>query len=577
MKKLTNNQVLIREFVDQAFREENPYSDVNKYFEFFSADQILKEYELSDEEIERGIIGGGHDGGCDSVYLFLNGNLVSEDFSLTDQLPKEAKLDLFIIQSKYTSSFDETTIMKWKTLSNNIFEIDNNLKKFTNRYSRQLISFFQLFRDLFIKLIRSKMKLNVCFCYATYGIEIHPNVILQANELEDLVKEFFPNSNNSACVKFYGANEIMGLINRTKRTTYSIRLSETPITLGEKKDYVSLINLSEYYKLITDEDGEINKCIFEANVRDYQGSVTVNVGIQETLKNSNDEDFWWLNNGVTILASDAHMAVGKEIVIELPEIVNGLQTSSEIFNYFSMNPKALIEEKRNVLVRIIVPESEETRDRIILSTNSQTNIPKASLRATDTIHRQIEMYFRSRGLFYDRRKNYYKNQGRKANEIISISFLAQCMMTLLLHKPDYARARPSTLLSNDEEYGKLYSQSHSLSVFYNAAKIGRNIETNLKKHVEFTPVERGDILFYVLFSVVVNTVGHVDLQATDLADFDIDFLQSKVIDEQIEWVYSLYKVLGGTGKIAKGPKLIRKIKEELASKYLLENSYPNKP
>ena len=58
---------------------------------------------------------------------------------------------------------------------------------------------------------------------------------------------------------------------------------------------------------------------------------------------------------------------------------------------------------------IIVPDNEESRDQIIFATNNQTNIPKATLRVTDPIHLQIEMYFKSRGLFYDRRKNYYKN------------------------------------------------------------------------------------------------------------------------------------------------------------------------
>ena len=60
-------------------------------------------------------------------------------------------------------------------------------------------------------------------------------------------------------------------------------------------------------------------------------------------------------------------------------------------------------------MRFIVPGSEEVRDDIIFATNNQTNIPKSSLRVTDAIHLQIEMYCKSRGLYYDRRKNYYKN------------------------------------------------------------------------------------------------------------------------------------------------------------------------
>ncbi|MFR3431501.1 MAG: AIPR family protein [Holdemanella porci] len=62
------------------------------------------------------------------------------------------------------------------------------------------------------------------------------------------------------------------------------------------------------------------------------------------------------------------------------------------------------EDKRTILVRVTKPESEESRDNIIFSTNNQTSIPKSSLRLTDTIHLQIEMYFKNRGLYYDRRK-----------------------------------------------------------------------------------------------------------------------------------------------------------------------------
>lgn len=167
-------------------------------------------------------------------------------------------------------------------------------------------------------------------------------------------------------------------------------------------------------------------------MRDYQGKNNVNSSISETLHRVNNNDFWWLNNGVTVLASEATLVNNRELQIVNPEIVNGLQTSMEVYNYFSENKEALEEEKRSILLRIIVPDNEESRDQIIFATNNQTNIPKATLRVTDPIHLQIEMYFKSRGLFYDRRKNYYKNQGRKPAEIVGVSFLAQCLITIFL-------------------------------------------------------------------------------------------------------------------------------------------------
>ena len=141
-------------------------------------------------------------------------------------------------------------------------------------------------------------------------------------------------------------------------------------------------------------------------------------------------DFWWLNNGITILAEKVIPVTNKELSIINPEVVNGLQTSTEIYNYYSENLGLLESENRNVLIRVIVPASEESRDNIIFATNNQTNIPKSSLRVTDTIHLQIEMYFKSRGLYYDRRKNYYKNQKKKAADIVGVSFLAQCLISI---------------------------------------------------------------------------------------------------------------------------------------------------
>ena len=59
----------------------------------------------------------------------------------------------------------------------------------------------------------------------------------------------------------------------------------------------------------------------------------VNEDIRDTLSNTDSPDFWWLNNGVTILATDARI-IGKIIQIQDIQIVNGLQTSESIFRHF---------------------------------------------------------------------------------------------------------------------------------------------------------------------------------------------------------------------------------------------------
>lgn len=434
-----NNQILLDEIIKQEMEDTEEAYSINNFFEFYSANQILKGYDLSYDEIDFGISGDSHDGGADSIFLFVNGDLIKEDENIKEKYRKNMVIELVLIQSKYTNSFSEEPLLKLSRLCRNLFNFDFERNDFIGRYNDKVLNAFGLFRDTYFSLITKKPKLKISFYYVSKGVEIHPNVQKQADDLITDVKEHLTDA--SIEVTFIEPDQLVKLIQSRTNDVYRLKVSENPMS-SSGQVFISLANLADYFNFITDDDNNLMKHIFESNVRDYQGKTNVNNEIQDTLINVGKEEFWWLNNGVTIIASEASAPGGKELVIHDPEVVNGLQTSSEIYKYYSSNPEVLLTEKRNLLVRVIVPETEETRDKIIRATNSQTPIPKSSLRATDTIHRQIEDFMRPRGLYYDRRKNYYKNEGRKPKDIISVSFLAQCLMSVLTQKPDFARGSP---------------------------------------------------------------------------------------------------------------------------------------
>ena len=556
-RELTNNQLLLRECIGQEFNESTTYTEESEYFEFFAASQVLKNYNLSDDELDSGIVGSGNDGGCDGLYVFLNGDLLTVDQLSTIAASKGSTLTFTIIQAKNTTSFNETTIMKWKAVTQNLLNMSNNVEDFSTRYNEDVREKFSLFREALRRLIRNQIKTQIHFYYVSLAVELHPNVESQAEELKESVKGLYPAT--TVDVSFVGADELMDLYNADSEANVNLELADQPIAFGRNIDYVALINLSTYYNFITDETGNLRKSFFESNVRDYQGKNTVNKCISDTLSSNTGEDFWWLNNGVTILAEKITPVTTRELVLLNPEIVNGLQTSTEIFNYFSENPELLADEKRNLLVRIIVPSSEASRDNIIFATNNQTNIPKSSLRVTDTIHLQIEMYFKSRGLYYDRRKNYYKNQRKKSDDIVGVSFLAQCLISVILRKPDFARARPSTLLTDDDTYAILYEDNQELEVYYKVAVLGKRVQRNLKTTVEMTPAERSDVLFYLLYAVVAKTLNKKEISFSDLKGFDIEQISTTVIDEVKTMIYEKYKELGGNGRVAKSSTFINEI------------------
>lgn len=556
-KNLTNNQLLLKEIIQQEYKENGIYEKQDDFFEFFTTSQVLKNFDLSDNEIASGIIGGSHDGGCDGMYIFLNNDLITPDQIDNLTASKGSLLSLIIVQAKNTSGFSEDAIMKWKVVSTNLLSMSSDVNSFSERYNEQVRDSFLLFRNAVTKLVRFQIKIDIQYYYVTLASDRHPNIDCQARELVEQVNQLYPSSKVSC--SFVGADKLMELYNTDTEICVNLEFSENPIAQGKNTEYISLVKLGTYYKFITDDNNKLRSNFFEANVRDYQGKNSVNSCIADSLFNGGSEDFWWLNNGITILAEKIIPVTNKELSIVNPEIVNGLQTSTEVYNYFSDNLELLDEDNRNVLVRVIVPTSEEVRDNIIFATNNQTNIPKSSLRVTDAIHLQIEMYFKSRGLYYDRRKNYYKNQKKKATDIVEVSFLAQCLISIFLRKPDFARARPSTLLTDDDTYKELYESNADLEVYYKTALLGKKVKANLSTASDMTSAERNDVLFYLIYAVSSKLFNKKMISFSDFKGVDISLVSDELIDGLRDSIYKKYKELGGNGRVAKSDTFITEI------------------
>lgn len=122
----------------------------------------------------------------------------------------------------------------------------------------------------------------------------------------------------------------------------------------------SLVDLIELYNTIGDE-------LFDQNLRYQIGDVLgVNSAIKETLEN-NPQNFWFLNNGVTIcltgedivLNSPRQIMLSSKIEAEPPEfsVINGAQTIStaaELYYSLIEEKRKVIREEAKVLVKVIV-------------------------------------------------------------------------------------------------------------------------------------------------------------------------------------------------------------------------------
>ena len=547
----TNDRIILDEILKQRQAEVEPNATPSDFFELFTAEQALKDYDLSYDEIDSGLVGDGGDGGIDAIYVLVNGELVQEEPDYS-HLKKNITLDLVMMQAKTSAGFQETPVERFLTASEDILDLSKAPTSLGNTYNESLVEAISSFRIVHNQLAAKFPTFRIRYYYASKGDKPDANIKRKVEKLEAAVHRHFPSSDFS--FTFLGASELLALARRAPQTTYTLPLAENPISSAGQVGFVCLVRLRDYYGFISDSSGELRRSIFEANVRDYQGRTEVNDDIQHSLQDPHEEDFWWLNNGITMLASKASQS-GKALTIEDPQVVNGLQTSTEIFNYCKkFNTES---DDRKILVRIIVPSEAESRDRIIKATNSQTAVQQASLRATDKVHRDIEEFLRPRGLFYDRRKNYYKNEGKPRDKIVGIPHLAQAVMAILLQRPDAARARPSSLLKKDEDYGKVFSESAPIEMYYACAEIMRCVENHLRlSETGLTSKDRNNLRFYIAMHVAAKLTGKVPPNSSDLVRADLSILTPNLIQKSTDLVQAEYKALGGTDQVAKGNQLV---------------------
>lgn len=555
MNQQTNDQIILEQIIKEKCAESDDELSIPEYFEIYTASEILKDYDLTYDDITYGIVGDGGDGGIDSIYTFINGEPLKED-TLININQKKNHIELVVIQSKTSPSFKEDAIIKFRESAQDLFNLANNPDDFDGRYNADLIDKVKLFRDAYAKLAKTFPKTEISYFYATQGDEIHPNVSGKVPKLNGDINKMFGGAEFT--FEFVGASRLLEMTRNIPSTSRILEISESPIGT-EAGSYLCLLSLSKYYEFISDS-GSLARSIFESNVRDYQGSVIVNTGIRKTLENKDSENFWYLNNGVTIITPKAVLA-GKQLTIEDPQIVNGLQTSHEIYQHFSALDDHLGDE-RAILVRVICEQNEEARDRIIRATNSQTNIPPASLRSSDEIHRNIEDFLKANGYYYDRKKNHYKNQGMPVSKIISIPYMAQTMMSITLLKPDSARARPSTLINSDVEYKKIFSLDMPIDVFLKAIQIMKTVESYLKPEKCGQELERKvitNIKYYVAMLVGTKLVDSKHNIADKLANIPSLIISNEILQESLNEVIEKFNDLGATDQVAKGSVLVNKL------------------
>lgn len=569
---MANNDIFIVDgIVDELV--ENSKSDYSRgeIFEKFVVSEILKSYDLTENELDSGIVDGKNDGGIDGFYIFVNGILVSNQ---AEKLPKTSiDLEVYIITSKHADTYSLAPLESIDSTISELFNLNLSESDLTSAYNEDILKKRALLSYCYRKLAARLEKFSINFVYASRGdvgklADAH-NISSKGEKILATCEQLF--SNSSPSLTYWGATEIIKSY-RKKRNGESI--VKTQKIFQQADHFVMVVKLKDYYDFITDESKKLKRYFFDENVRDFLGENRTNLDIAHSLNEVEEIDFWLLNNGVTILVSSAVQTDG-ELLMESVQIVNGLQTSNCIYQYFSKGGEDT--SNRSLLIKVIKSTESKVRNAIIQSTNNQSTIPLYSLHATDKIQKDIEDYMFQNGLYYERKNKYYQNLGYDKADIFDPLYLAYGYTALVLKLPHRAIKLKQKFMNKPSQYNKVFSEAEDIRIWPKVALVQRLVEPHIEKSkldlgtnkINFMKTFR-PLVCFILISKYYKSFSY---KRQDLISLEITELSTELVEETVNDVVTFYKKLPPNQKEIKkmgNRNLVNSLLRHISNEYFLE-------
>ncbi|MFF4344882.1 AIPR family protein [Kitasatospora sp. NPDC001540] len=574
----SNDQRLLDRILDDQHRRLAPHKSREDFFTFFTADKALQEWDLDNDEIMDGIVDGAHDCGVDGIWSFVDGRYVTAD-AYQYLTARASRIDLVILQAKTSPGYQETVFEKLHFHLPTLLDMGRVEEEMTAHTNAKLLERTRRFLHVLEESASSFPELSVRVIYACTAAEgPHPNVKSKGDRLRGELAKI--TSGASAAIEYLNAADLRERTARGAKAVAELVFSEAPMGTSLGEGYVCLARLDEYYRFITTKNQALRLELFESNVRDYAGSTAVNKAISETLKSGTGEDFWWFNNGVTVVA-DAAQIVGKKIVVREPQIVNGLQTSHEVYSYIESGGQ---HRDRSLLVKIVVaPGSGTARDRIIRATNSQTQLPAGALRATEPIQKDIEeSLIHDGGYYYERRAGYYRNLGFPLDQVVSMARLAREFTAFALREPHTALKHSEALLLEDAHYTKIFSARLDLDLYRLSLDVHTTLRRFLTDYAQDRPLlgETVENWLYPMACMSAHTLTRLRQPTTrDLLNIDLAHLDNELMERMAATLDGVFKAAlrqnkaGGVDRIARSADFTTRLRQTVIgqSRYHITN------
>ncbi len=384
---------------------------------------------------------GGDDAGIDAIYI--------EDAN-------DLELPVTIFQGKYKFDLEKDANYP----ANNILRVINSIKSIFDPSKETHLN-----QKLKSKIgeIRSLISDG---CIPIVKIVLFNNGIKWNDEGEQHINNAqFPK--DQVEFEFLNHEGIVDFIQTSKKIKTSIRLTGDSFVenFNFKRVMIGKVNVVEIANLFkTNGDA-----LLEKNIRRYLGlnKNRVNKAIQETLLSDKKDNFYFKNNGITMVCTkfsyNALQEKNWDVLAEDLQIINGGQTCKTIQYTISENPDG---DYSQVFVLIRLYElstsseyNESLINEITLATNSQNPVDLSDLRSNDNIQKTLETDINLLGYNYKRKKDIVNT-----NELtIPLSVAAQAIYSIWKEQPNVAKFKRKEL------FGSIYERVYTKDL--NAAQV----------------------------------------------------------------------------------------------------------
>lgn len=509
--------------------------ELSKEFEYFVNYLIISRFHpdaFNDSgDLDRVVVDEKSQFGLDAIAFIINGNLVlSKDDIPIYARSKKLDVDILFIQTKTEEKCDTGDLLKTIQATKNFFEDFNAI---TEKNSN-IINAKEIYDELFDYD-------NFRYC-TSQSPKCHIYYVTTANDWEKNIVDNICSSGEkdlsslsdikNVDIQVLGKEYIIDAYNEIKNSI-SVQINlKNCITLdridGVKEAYIGYLTGDDYLKIICDSNGDIRRRIFYENVRDYQGiENNVNKEIRNTITTEKTRgQFILLNNGVTIITKSVTSLGANIYELSDFQIVNGCQTSNEIYNCREYASDIFVP------VKIIYTTDTDIISSIVKATNRQSPVPEEAFVALNKYHKELQLLFSEYSkempleMFYERRSGEADDIKEKKGQyqIVTLHGIIRAFESVYCQNPNMVYGtNPANILKSQSN--RLFCKSHKQEIYYLASYL----------FVKFVSMQQEGIFsrhdyalrFYVIMVVRALMIG--EMKVPDLSSNAMDKENKKMI------------------------------------------------